>query len=301
MVKTKKILSGLLLAFLCVTFIAVTPVKADEDEETYAPLLIVDSYKVSDDIITPGEQFDLVIEVENTDKKMAAYGVLVNISFPDGLNTVYPTLPQAYLKSIEPGAKEKVTFKMKASPSYSRSTAVFSINILSDRTYSTYIYAPVKTDTSSFKIVSKSIPTEAYVGEKISAAISFKSLIDERLSNVTFQVFVDESEEAIYTANIGNISAEASKTQNVIFKINEKGEHFVRAVLSYSMNGEATTSTELISGTLTVNEAPTTTETQIQEVSEFSLSGKEKMTIFGCIGAAFALFIGIVVIAKKYN
>jgi len=301
MVKMKKILSGLLLTFLCVLFTMTSPIKADEEEDFYSPLLIVTSYKVSNDIITPGDQFDLVVEVENTDNKMTAYGVLINLSFPDGLSTVYPTLPQAYLKSIAPGEKEKVTFKLKASSSYSRSTAVFGINITSDRTYNTYIYAPVKTDTSSFKIVSKTIPTEVYVGEKISAAISFKSLIDERLSNVIFQIFVDEGEEAVYTANIGNISAEASKTQNIVFKLNEKGNHLVRAVLSYSINGEASSFTELFSDTITVSDAPQASEAQAQVVEEVSLSGNDKLIIFGCVGASLVLFMGIIIIIKKYN
>ena len=301
MVKMKKILSGLLLTFLCVLFTTTSPIKADEEEDFYSPLLIVTSYKVSNDIITPGDQFDLVVEVENTDNKMTAYGVLINLSFPDGLSTVYPTLPQAYLKSIAPGEKEIVTFKLKASSSYSRSTAVFGINITSDRTYNTYIYAPVKTDTSSFKIVSKTIPTEVYVGEKISAAISFKSLIDERLSNVIFQIFVDEGEEAVYTANIGNISAEASKTQNIVFKLNEKGNHLVRAVLSYSINGEASSFTELFSDTITVSDAPQASEAQAQVVEEVSLSGNDKLIIFGCVGASLVLFMGIIIIIKKYN
>ena len=299
--RMKKILSGLLLAFLCVTFMVAVPVRADEEEETYFPLLIVDSYKVSNDIIIPGEPFELEVEIKNTDSKVSAYGVLVNLSFPDGLNTIYPTLPQAYLEKIEPGKKDKVVFKMKASSSYSRSTALFGVNIVSGRTYNTYIYAPAKTDTSSFKIVSKTVPLEVYAGEKISAAISFKSLIDERLSNVTFQVFVDEDEEAVYTANIGNISAEASKTQNVIFKINEKGNHLVKAVLTYSINGEAITSAELFSETITVGDAPQAAESQLPMMEEVSLSGKEKTIIFGCIGASLVLLFGIIVIVKKYN
>ena len=301
MVKNKKILSGLLFVFLYVTVITSVRVKADE-EEVYSPLLIVNSYKVSNDIITPGEQFELIVEIENTDKKTAAHGVLVNLNFPDGMSTVYPTLPQAYLKSIEPESKEKVIFQMKASSSYSKSTALFAISIVSsDRTNSTYIYAPVKTDTSSFKIISKSLPMEVYAGEKISAAVTFKSLIDDRLSNVTFQIFVDEVEEAVYTANIGNISAEASKTQNIVFKLDEKGNHLVRAVLSYSINGEKFSSDELFSGTITVSDASQATETLVQEAEDLPLSSKDKMIIFGCIGASLVLFIGIVVIAKKYN
>ena len=302
MVRNKKALSGLVLAFLMLVFSTSTYIKADEWDYVYDPVVMVSSYKVTNDSVTPGETFELTIELENTHASAPAQEILLNISCPDGISTVYPTMTQVYLDGLEPKAKEKVTFELEASPYYNRSLVTIGVNIATiTRNNYVNLYIPVLLDSSSFKVVSKSIPEEAYAGKKISASLTFKSMIDEKLGNVSFKAYVDDSENPVISTNLGNLSAGASMSQNASFSINEKGSHSVRFEITYTTaEGEELTS-ELYSGTIEVVDPPAVTEAPVQTVQDQAMSANDKSLIIGCIGASLVLFIGIILIAKKYN
>ncbi len=298
-----KTLFGLIMLVAIVILGTGFSVRADEDDEIINdPILVVSSYEVSGGVIIPGEKFILTVELENTDKNKEAHNILVNLSFSDGVSTVYPTLTQEYIESIEPNTKRKLQFEMIVASYYSRPMAAFGVNIVMD-TRSNYVtlYAPVQLDNSMFKVVSKNIPEEAGKGEKISVSLSFKSLLEEKLSNVNLQILVDDDKKPIATTNIGNISAGASKTQNMAFFIDEIGEHTVHFMLSFnSEEGEESTA-ELYSGKIQVNSVQKENVPEVSETIETSLSDRDKMIIIGCLGAAFLLSIGIVLIIKKYN
>lgn len=297
-----KTLLSLLLVFAFISFNSLISVKAVEPVIEYEPFIMVSSYEVTDDIIIPGKAFELIIEVENTDPKVATRGSLMTISFPDGISTAYQSSNQIYLEKLAPGEKRKVTFKLYASQYYGRSLVPFMINITSEiRTNSATIYAPVQLDLSAFKVVSQTVPEEAGAGEKIAVSFSFKSLLEEKLSNVILSVYVDNESKPVTTANIGNISGGASKTQNLTFFIYEKGRHSVRFELSYNMaEGEASVA-ELYSGKIMINDASENAYPIINEVQEEAITGRDKLIIIGCLGLSVLLGIGIVLIAKKYN
>ena len=302
MKKRIKILLTLLLTCMVLIFDTVDPAWAAEDETEYEPFIVVSSYRVTDDVVIPGKKFDLIIEVENTDTKVATRGSIVTINFPEGISTSYGSSNQMYLKSLKAGEKREITFELYASPYYSRSSVPFGINISSElRTSSANIYVPVHLDLSAFKVVSQTIPEEAGAGEKIAASLSFKSLMEEKLSNVVLSVYIDDDTKPVATANIGNISAEASKTQNITFFINEKGQHSVRFELSYSFAEGDYSSAELYSGTIQINDPVEDNELLANSILEEELSGKDKLVIGGCLGLSLLLGIGIVLIAKKYN
>lgn len=303
MKKIVKTLFGLILVIMILSMTAVYAIRADEDGDTvYAPIVVVSSYEVSGDIITPGENFILTVEIENTDKNIAANNILLNLSFSDGISTIYPTLTQEYIESIEPGAKKKVQYEMVVAPYFSRPTAAFGINIIMDsRTNYVTLYAPVQMDNSSFKVYSKTIPEEAVAGEKIALSLSFRSLLDEKLSNVSLQVFADDDNKAVAVTNIGNISVGASKTENVAFFINETGEHLIKLVLSYCTSEGEEAEEELYSGKIMITGAVAEDTTDVTIPVEPSMSDRDKMIIAGCLGLSFVLFVGIVVMIKKYN
>ncbi|MBR4146137.1 MAG: hypothetical protein IKU06_11875, partial [Lachnospiraceae bacterium] len=203
---------------------------------------------------------------------------------------------------IEPNTKRKLQFEMIVASYYSRPMAAFGVNIVMD-TRSNYVtlYAPVQLDNSMFKVVSKNIPEEVGAGEKISVSLSFKSLLEEKLSNVNLQILVDDDKKPIATTNIGNISAGASKTQNMAFFIDEIGEHTVHFMLSFNSEEGEESNTELYSGKIQVNNVQKENVPVVAETIETTLSDRDKMIIIGCLGAAFLLSIGIVLIVKKYN
>lgn len=299
--KIKALLSLLLICFLIMIGTDI-PAGAAEDGTEYEPFIVVSSYRVSDDIITPGKKFELIIEVENTDSKVATKGAVVTISFPEGISTSYGSSNQTYMKALKAGEKREITFELYASSYYSRSSVPFGISITSEvRTSNATIYAPVHLDLSAFKVVSQTIPEEAGAGEKIAASLSFKSLLEEKLSNVVLSVYVDDDTKPVATANIGNISAEASKTQNITFFINERGTHSVRFELSYSFAEGDYSSAELYSGTIRINDSVDDNNLLADSIKDEELSGQDKLIIGGCLGLSLLLGIGIVFIAKKYN
>ncbi|MBR3579565.1 MAG: hypothetical protein IKN95_01035 [Lachnospiraceae bacterium] len=297
-----KILLSLFLIIIFVFFGNVTNIWGVEDEIVYEPFVVISSYKVSDDIITPGKQFDLTIEVENTDKKVATRGLLMTIGFPDGISTAYGSSNQVFIDSLKPGEKREITIKLFASQYYARSTVPFGITFISEvRTNSATIYASVLLDGSLFKVVSQAIPEEAESGNKIAASISFKPLLEEKLSNVILSVYVDNDNKPVTSANIGNITVGASKTQDLTFFIYEKGQHSIRFELSYSNSEGIDATAELYSGKIQINESSGAKEQLINESKETNLNTSDKLVILGCLGLSALLGIGIILIAKKYN
>ena len=297
-----KTLSGLFLILLIAFIKVFSYVDINADEIIEEPIVIVSSYKVSNDIVVPGEKFDLTLELENKDKYDASTGLLVNINFPDGITTVYPSLTQVYIDSLKPGEKRKVTFNLNASQYYQRPTIVFGVTISSE-TRSNYVnvFLPVELNTSPFKILSKTVPEEIEAGEKIAVSLSFKSLLDEKLSNVILSVYVDDEKKPVTTASIGNLFAGASKTQDVTFFIYEVGKHKVRYELSYTMSEGDTSTDDIFSGDIQILEAPLENASQTSEVIDEGMTNQDKMIIIGCLGMSLLLAIGIVLIVKKYN
>ena len=302
MVRKIKTLSSLFLILLIAFIKVFSYVAVNADEIIEEPIVIVSSYKVSNDIVVPGEQFNLTLELENKDKNYATTALLVNINFPEGITTVYPSLTQVYIDSLNPGEKRKVTFNLNASQYYQRPTITFGVTISSE-TRSNYvnIYLPVELNTSPFKILSKTVPEEVGAGEKIAVSLSFKSLLDEKLSDVILSVFVDDEKKPVTTAGIGNLFAGASKTQDVTFFIYEVGKHTVRYELSYATSEGDTSTDEIFSGDIQILETPVDNVSQTSEAIDESMTNQDKMIIFGCLGMSFLLAIGIVLIVKKYN
>jgi len=302
MIRKIKTLSGLFLILLIAFIKVFSNVAVNADEIIEEPIVIVSSYKVSNDIVVPGEKFDLILELENKDKNDATTGLLVNINFPEGITTVYPSLTQVYIDSLNPGEKRKVTFNLNASHYYQRPTIAFGVTISSE-TRSNYVnvFLPVELNTSPFKILSKTVPEEVGAGEKIAVSLSFKSLLDEKLSDVILSVFVDDEKKPVTTAGIGNLFAGASKTQDVTFFIYEVGKHTVRYELSYATSEGDTSTDEIFSGDIQILETPADNVSQTSEVIDESMTNQDKMIIIGCLGMSFLLAIGIVLIVKKYN
>ena len=302
MINGKKALSSLFLVVIFLLFNAVIPVRGAEDVIEYEPFIVVSSYEVSDDIIIPGNNFSLTIEVENTDPKVATRGALMSIGFPDGISTAYGSSNQMFLDKLAPGEKREVTFELYASPGYSRSLVPFVITITSEvRSISSTIYAHVELDRSTFKVVSQNVPDEADAGEKIAVSFSFKSLLEEKLSNVVLSVYVDYDDKPVASTNIGNISAGASKSQDLTFFISEVGRHRLRVELSFNLSEGEYSTAELYSGYIRINEASEETYMQIGDAKEEALTVQNKLIIAGCLGLSVLLGIGIVLIAKKYN
>ncbi len=302
MAKRLKDLVGILMIILIIIVDTVIPTNAAEDEIIYEPFVVISGYSVTDDIIIPGKNFSLTIELENTDPKVSTRGLLITLAFPEGISPAYGASNQMVIPSIKGGEKTEIVFELYASSGYSRSMAPFGINIMSEvRTSNAAVYAPVQVDLSAFKVISEDIPSEVEAGEKIAASISFKSLLGEKLSDVVLSVYVDNESTPATTATIGNLYAEASKTQNLIFFINEKGRHSLRFELSYAMADGNYSTSDVFSGIIMITEPSEKNEMLDGEIPKEDIPERDRWIIIGCLGLSVVLGIGIVLVVKKYN
>ena len=273
---------------------------ATDITEFHEPFVVVSSYSVSNDIINPGEEFELKLVIENMDKSVGTSELLLNLSYSDGINIVYPSVSQIYIGRLKGGESRSVVYKLNCGDSYSSSLARFAVSIVSDnRSTSTSLVAPVKLDTSLFKVLSQDIPEEGIVSEVVSASMLFRSRSADNLSNVVMKVLIDDEEAA--SSTIGNIYAGASKKQTISFSVPQAGRHDISMMVEYVDVNGVTGAMELYSGQILINESTEKQNELIETNDTNTLSQEDQKRILMCLGASALLLIGIVVIVKKNN
>lgn len=300
MKKLRSIAINLLGAFIvCLAVMGInkTTVIAAGDS---GPYIIVSSYEVSAGSIIPGEDFELSITIQNVDSLDVAKNVIVSITTLDGINTIYPSVPQIYVGDIAPNESKEVIFTYKVSSTYLLDTASFYTSIVSDdRTNSIILTAPVKLDDAAFTVLSKNIPTESAIGEKISASFYFRVRGESNLSNVVMHAYIDGEE--IVTSQIGNVRQGASKTQNITFEIDSIGSHDLVFTLEGIDQDGMNRITELYNGTIDIFEM--SNENMMQDSGPV-VNIRARRDVFVMGGSAVLILIlsvGIVLVIKKNN
>lgn len=295
----RKVVSGvlvLLVIFTAFMFMKDVSVYADG----VAPYVIIESYEVSGGTIIPGQDFEMSVTVQNADPAYVAKNVIVTITTIDGINTIYPSVPQMYIGDIAPNEKKTVKFSYKVTSSYSMDTASFYTSIITDdRTNSIILTAPVELDDAAFSVLSKNIPTEAGESEKISASLYFRVRGEQSLNNVTMRLYVD-GEESV-SSEIGNVSQGASKTQNMTFSIDEQGEHDLKFVLEGIDQDGLLRETEVYTGTISIIEPQKNVE-MFENNTVVNIRPKRDYAIIGgCVGLIILLGAAIVWVLRKNN
>lgn len=228
--------------------------KTDVYAEGGAPYVIVSSYEVTNGEIVPGEEFDISVTVKNVDSLYTASNVVVSLDTMSGINAIYPSVPQVFVGDIEPQKEKKAVFSYKVDSQYQMDTASFYAIILSDLTENSVVLsAPVKLDDSAFTVLSKNVPIEAEIGDKISTSFYFRVRGEASLNNVLMRVLVDENEMVV--SSIGNVKQGAAKTQNLVFSIGEMGEHsLIVEIEGVNQNGTVQI-TEAYNGKINIKES----------------------------------------------
>lgn len=190
----KKIAKVLLFVLILTT---VTPLRVEAKKDGYSdakPRIVIDSFKVTDDAIVPGEEFDLQLELYNPGRVYSANNILLTFTNnPDTISVVYPNSDQLYIESIEPGKKENVTIRLKASSEIKTETVKFEVNsVFADaETSSNLNYMSIAlpvTKSSKFEIQNVSIQEEVYKGAKTRAHITYKNSGSDNFYNVTMHI-----------------------------------------------------------------------------------------------------------------
>ncbi|WP_455714729.1 hypothetical protein [Anaerosporobacter sp.] len=189
-----RIAKVLLFLFILITVI---PSKVEAKKDSYAnakPRIVIDSFKVTDDAIVPGEEFDLKLVLYNPGRVYSANNILLTFTNnADTISVVYPDSDQMYIEKIGPGKKEEVTIRLKASSEIKTETVKFSINaVFSDGETSSNLNdmslsLPV-TKSSKFEIQNVSIQEEVYIGAKTRAHITYKNSGSDNFYNVTMHI-----------------------------------------------------------------------------------------------------------------
>lgn len=197
--------------------------------ETINPVILVEEYEVTNEKIVPGADFTLKLLLKNCSKR-DVHEVMIDISNPDGVAPVYGTVSQIFVGDIAAGKTKLVEFQYNSYTSITEEALDFKVTILSDSpTNYITIRVPVGVD-SPFSVISTSIPSKAIAGESIPAALSFKVLGEENISNVTMVLKVNEEEQK---SVIGIVTPGMTKSQNMSFQLDTPGEHAVEVLLEY--------------------------------------------------------------------
>lgn len=290
----------LLLLSIAVTFV-ICPISSFATEvASSGAVVMISSYEVSGDSIIPGEEFEFIVSLKNTDSIYWARNVLIDISTVDGINTVYPSMPQIYVGDMGPGTEQTISFQYKASSYYSVDTVPFYVTVTTDsRVNSVLLSAPVTIDDSPFVVMSKNIPDVAGVGEGISSSVYFKTKDENNLSNISMRVLVDGEEAG--SSLIGNMYAGASKTQNISFYIYEEGIHSVAFELEgVDQNGELQTMTVYEGKIDVVYRIPTNSGDNEMKIDS-ATRRRNKIKIVACFGAIALCTASIVFVVRKNN
>lgn len=285
---------SLLVAALGLLALAIIFLKLDAfaSDTIGDPYVFVYSYEVTDGIIIPGEPFELTVNVKNADTISRAKDVLVTITNPDGIGTVYPSVSQVYIGDLEPGGARSVTFNMVAPVSYGYETASFYATVNTEtKTNYVILTAPVSLDASKFLILSSNVPDTAELNQMVSSSIHFKVQGFDNLSNVIFKVYMDDV--VIGESLVGNMRSGATKTQSISYYISEVGNHSLRYVIEGMDANGVSQSVEAYNGEIFVSEA-TVTNPNTEVISGGELSPKRKTLLFVSYVMICILILGVI-------
>lgn len=293
----RRIISASLFTLLF-SLVAVLSQKIDAYAIGDGAYVIVSAYEVTNGEIIPGEEFDIGITIENVDQILSAEDVIVTIDTMTGINSIYPSVPQVYVGSIGPQEKKTVVFSYKLDAQYGLDIASFYVSIISSgNENSVVLSAPVVLDDSAFAILSKNVPTEGVVGEKISSSFYFRVRGEASLSNVLARVLVDGEEYV--SSSIGNVLLGASKTQNITFSIGDIGKHnLVVEIEGVDQNGMLQV-TEAYNGNIEITATEENRNSESDDVV-VNMRPKRDYVVMGGAFAGIVLFvIGIVFVLRR--
>ena len=271
---------------------------AAEIIEQDMPKIILTKYEITNERIIPGEEFTLSITIKNYSKTKVAKDVLINIQNPEGVAPVYGTISQCYIEEINAEEEKVISFDYDSWTTVKSDTLDFYVTITEN---SKSDYAILRVPSSAavpFSLLAVNISEEAKVGEYNSAAMTFKVLGEENVSDVVLNVSCND--KIIGSSQAGSITAGTTKSQSVTFILDSAGTYSLVLSLDYVDSDGQKLSVVMDTKKITVTEdnaqAPSTPKLQVTT----EINDTNNILILGLSGVAIlCIFVLIIIIIRK--
>lgn len=285
-----------LILFICIPVINVNAADVDFS----IPKIGVEKYEVTYEKIVPGEEFTLTLWLKNYSKTQAADNVIVDISTPKDVAPIYGTVSQVYVGSLPAGETKKIEVNYTSGTNITADNLDFQVVVQSSQTQNSILLrVPVGSD-SPFSIIATNVPSAATVNEAVTAAVTFKVLGDENVSNVTMKLSANGAE--IVNNAIGIMTPGSTKTQALVFSLAEKGEYTLDIEMTYvdnlGQNQFVTVGTTKMVVTENVQQEPNNNMPVYEE--DTSNNQTSNILLMGICGVLIlVLFLIVVIVAHK--
>lgn len=197
--------------------------------------LYVVGYEVTNEIIVPGNDFALKVQIKNQSTDVTVKNVMVMVTNPNGVIPEYGKVGTAVVESIAPGSTEEVCFRYSSESTIKTSDLNFSVGVFYDNlSTSAQICIPVGKLTD-IAVGNVSVPEQLEINQVGYASAMIENLDEKGVSNVVMVARCNG--ENIASASIGTISAKTQKTQTIGLMFDEAGQYAVDLLLTYT-NGE---------------------------------------------------------------
>ena len=235
----KKIMKSFTLLCMMVAIAAgMMPARAHATGEAN-PRILVETYSISDDEITPGEEFELTMKLRNSSIFYDTYSVVTTISDDtDSIYPVYGTSDQLYVERVYARNSWDITFKLQAAKEIKEAIIPLKVfityndNKFFDRQVTeTYIYLPVKL-SGNFNVYNVSIPENVAIDTKARIALDYENTGTGSLKNIKMNVSGDDTFES-YTTNLFSMSGGTKNTAEVFVDCNKIGQIPITIQFSY--------------------------------------------------------------------
>jgi len=270
------------------------------------PRVVLDGFKVSDDVVVPGENFDLTFTLRNPSSTYSVNSIL--LTFTNDIKTVVPIYGQAdqvYIDKLPAGGKTEVTVTLAAAEIITTTSIKFEIDVTFSNDESSNnnnlitIQLPI-TKTSKFKIQNVSLPENVYVGNKTRIHVTYKNLGVDNFYNVTMNIDGEEFKE-MQQVGLGSLVAGKISYAEAYVNFIKDGEQKAKISFNYEDIEGNKFSTDVYEKNFTAieREIPESKDTVVSAVTSSGVRVLDtKIILFVSIGA---MTIVVLLLIRKYN
>jgi hypothetical protein len=229
------------------------------------PRVLLDGFSVSEDVVVPGEDFELTFTLRNPSTSYSVYSILLTFT-NDYVVPIYGQDDQIYIDTIPAGGTKDVTVSLEAADKITTTSIKFEIYVTySDDEHSNNnnlitIQLPI-TKTSKFEIQNVSFPEHVYVGNKTRVHVNYKNTGVDDFYNIMINI-VGEGFEESHQQNLGSLVAGNESYTEAYVDFIQSGDQTAQISFSYEdiEGNRYTTEAYEMSFTALEEEAPESTE-----------------------------------------
>lgn len=263
------------------------------------PMVVVESYQVTNEKIVPGEDFALTLTLTNYNQNEGADEVLLDISNPEGVAPVYGTVSQVYVGDIGPGESKEITIDYNSWTTITSDTLDFYVTVVTSVNQNYIVLRVPAGSDSPFSILGSNVPSEVGVNELANFSLTFKVLGEENVGNVA--LILSYEGEVINRSQIGALNPGITKTQQMSTYFAQVGEYTLDMGLEYVDDaGQTQTDTVMTTTISVVDKEDSGTNTDEYPGNNIADNGTENLLLLGVSGVLLlAIFLVVIIILRK--